>query len=371
MKLTTIKKGFLNIFFEVIIYVLILLSFSVKWCTEHFGNISMSEIVFTLNMPLKGTPNEYFHSYISAAFVPSLIGYILLRILCILLNKALKKSLTYSIYLKFKICRLQGRLQISRINHLISAFTQTPRWLFPVIWLMILIFITNTNYQLIDYLKSSIQTSSFIENEYVNINDIHIEFPEEKKNLICIYVESAETTFQDRENGGVFDENIIPEMTEIANKNISFSQSDLLEGAAVAPGTGWTIAGLVAQTSGVPLKLYTYGAKTDNRLGNYEFFLPGAVSIGEILAQQGYHNFFMAGSDFAYGGRTDYFTQHGNYEIWDYYSAVAEGKFSEDYQTNWGFEDQKLYEYAKEKLLDLAKEEQPFNFSMLTVDSVC
>lgn len=208
MKLTTIKKGFLNIFFEVIIYVLILLSFSVKWCTEHFGNISMSEIVFTLNMPLKGTPNEYFHSYISAAFVPSLIGYILLRILCILLNKALKKSLTYSIYLKFKICRLQGRLQISRINHLISAFTQTPRWLFPVIWLMILIFITNTNYQLIDYLKSSIQTSSFIENEYVNINDIHIEFPEEKKNLICIYVESAETTFQDRENGGVFDENI-------------------------------------------------------------------------------------------------------------------------------------------------------------------
>ena len=46
-----------------------------------------------------------------------------------------------------------------------------------------------------------------------------------------------------------------------------------------------------------------------------------------------------------------------------------EGKIPMNYKETWGFEDEKLYEYAKEKLLELSKEEQPFHFSMLTVDT--
>lgn len=362
MKNTTGKKRLPIIIYEMVLYILILLSFSVKWCANHFGNISMGEIMFTLNVPLKGVPNEYFHAYFIEAFSASVAVYITLRILRIVLSGVRKKFPRFDIYLNFRLCRLRRRLHINKITTVFSR----RRWILPTSWLLILIIITNINYQLLDFIKSSVQTSDFIENEFVDIEEIAIKFPEEKKNLICIYIESAETTYQNRENGGVFEENIIPEMTEIAKENVSFSQSELLDGAAVAPGTGWTIAGLVAQTAGIPLKLYTKG---DNRLGKFEFFLPGAVSIGEILEKQGYHNFFMAGSDFTYGGRQDYFTQHGNYEIWDYLSAIEEGKIPEDYFVNWGFEDRKLYEYAKEKLLDLAKEEQPFNFSMLTVDT--
>lgn len=362
MKNTEIKKRLPIILYEIILYGLVLLSFSVKWCTNHFGNISMGEIMFTLNVPLKDAPNEYFHAYFTEAFLASIAGYIVLRLLRIVLRKQIKKIPRFDIYLRIKLFRLQGRLHLNKITQTLS----NRRWLLPTAWFLTLIIIANINYQFFDYIKSSVQTSDFIENEFVDINEITIKFPKEKKNLICIYIESAETTFQDKENGGVFDENIIPEMTEIAKENISFSQSDLLDGAAVAPGTGWTIAGLVAQTAGIPLKLYTKG---DNRLGKFEFFLPGAVSIGEVLAEQGYHNFFIAGSKFTYGGRQEYFTQHGNYEIWDYLSAIEDGKIPEDYHVNWGFEDQKLYEYAKEKLLDLAKEDQPFNFSMLTVDT--
>ena len=40
-----------------------------------------------------------------------------------------------------------------------------------------------------------------------------------------------------------------------------------------------------------------------------------------------------------------------------------------DYEETWGFEDEKLYQYAKEKLLELAAQGEPFNFSMLTVDT--
>ena len=336
--------------YGIFLYILILSSLSLIWCKNHFGNINMEKIVLTLNMPLKGTPTNYLLSFFLEAVLASLVGYIAFMTIRRII---LKQFHTFDIFLKFKIFKLQGRF---RINPLID------RPILPIVWLCLLLYVVDSQYQLFDYVKSCIQTSDFIENEYINAKEINIDFPEEKKNLICIFMESAETTFQDIENGGVFDENIIPEMTDIAKNNISFSHSDLLEGATVAPGTGWTIAGLTAQTSGCPIKIYT-------NLGKHEFFLPGVVSIGEILEQEGYHNFFMAGSDFSFAGRNEYFTQHGNYEIWDYFSAIEEGKIPEDYYAYWGFEDQKLYEYAKEKILDLAKEDQPFNFSMITVDT--
>lgn len=151
---------------------------------------------------------------------------------------------------------------------------------------------------------------------------------------------------------------------------MSFSQSDLIEGAAVAPASGWTIAGLVAETSGLPLKLLKYDdATTDNSMGEYASFLPGAISLGDILEEEGYRNYFMAGSNFEFGGRENYFTQHGKYEIWDLTTARETGKIPEDYYVWWGFEDAKLYEYAKEQLLLISQDDVPFNFSMLTVDT--
>ena len=75
MKKICLQKRLMIILYEIILYFLILLSFSLRWCTAHFGNISMSEIIFTLNMPLKGTPNEYFYAYFTEAFLASVAGY--------------------------------------------------------------------------------------------------------------------------------------------------------------------------------------------------------------------------------------------------------------------------------------------------------
>lgn len=160
-------------------------------------------------------------------------------------------------------------------------------------------------------------------------------------------------------------------MTKIAEQNISFSQSDLIEGAAVAPASGWTMAGLVAETAGLPLKLFKYDDKNggDNYMELCETFLPGATTFGDILKEAGYENYFMAGSKFEFGGRKTYFTQHGDYEIWDYNTAIDEGKIDENYFVWWGFEDKKLYTYAKEELLKIAENDEPFNFSILTSDT--
>lgn len=361
MKSKTSAKGriFGVIVAQFIIFVLILLTFSMIWCTKNFGNVGMEEIIFTLNMPLKGTSTNYFYSYFVEALLTSLV---LFAVELMLWNK--KKKKIYS--LEFEIKGRKRCMPLYPVSK--SPFTVV---LIVVLWGIGIFGAADYNFQFVAYIKNQMEASEFIEQNYVNPLAVELQFPEKKPNVICIYMESAETTLQDRENGGVMDVNVIPELTKLAKENISFSHSELVEGAAVAPACGWTTAALVAQTAGLPVKLYTYGDESAlyNSLGAYSSFLPGAVSIGELLEKEGYHNFFMAGSQFEFGGKTDYFVQHGNYTIWDLDSAKEEGKIPEDYGEYWGFEDEKLYEYAKEKLVLLSKEERPFNFSMLTVDT--
>ncbi len=41
------------------------------------------------------------------------------------------------------------------------------------------------------------------------------------------------------------------------------------------------------------------------------------------------------------------FEQHGNFKIVDYNSAIENGWIDKDYHVWWGYEDIKLFEYAK------------------------
>lgn len=345
---------------QLTVFLVFLIYFSMVWCAANFGNIGLSEIVFTLNMPLKGTASSYFYSYFVNAFLPTLTGFGLELILYFFPWKD-------QYYVRFSLGKKKLILSILPLR--LNGIVWTVIILF---WLAIIVNAADEKFNVYDFVYNQIQASEFIENEYVDAADVNVTFPDEKRNLICIYMESAESSFQDKENGGLLEVNIIPEMTELAKNNISFSQSEQIEGAAVAPQCGWTIAGLVAQTSGLPLKLFNFDDAldgTDNTMDKYVSFMPGATTLGDILEREGYHNFFMAGSDFTFGGRRDYFTQHGGYEIWDYLTAKEEGRIPMDYEETWGFEDEKLYEYAREKLLELAAQGEPFNFSMLTVDT--
>ena len=53
----------------------------------------------------------------------------------------------------------------------------------------------------------------------------------------------------------------------------------------------------------------------------------------------------------------------------DYFYAKEKGYIPEDHYVWWGYEDKYLYEIAKKELLEIASKEEPFNFTMLTVDT--
>lgn len=217
-----------------------------------------------------------------------------------------------------------------------------------------------------DYMENKNATSDFIDQNYARPGEKQLNFPENKRNLIYIYLESVETTYADKKNGGAFSDNYIPELTKIAQENEDFSGPDqLLNGGVSLTNTTWTAAALFAQTSGLPL---TVPLEETSSISE-EKMLPGVVSLGDILDSQGYNQVFMIGSDGDFGGRKAYFTSHGNYDVEDYFYFQDTKKMPEDYWVFWGFEDSHLFDFAKERILELSQETEPFNFTMLTVDT--
>ena len=55
--------------------------------------------------------------------------------------------------------------------------------------------------------------------------------------------------------------------------------------------------------------------------------------------------------------------------IYDIYTARKDDIIPDDYFVWWGMEDLHLFEYAKQELTELAEDEEPFAFTMLTVDT--
>lgn len=185
------------------------------------------------------------------------------------------------------------------------------------------------------------------------------------KNLIYIWLESMENTYAAKELGGQQERNLIPNLTEMSEKYLSFSNTDKLGGFRSPEGTVWTMGALFAASSGVPFAFPVDG----NSMENYSEFAPGITALGDVLEAKGYHNMFLCGSDVNFAGRGNFYRQHGNYEIIDYYVAKEKSYIPEDYYVWWGLEDAKLYEIAKTELVELAQKGEPFSLTMLTVDT--
>ena len=220
---------------------------------------------------------------------------------------------------------------------------------------------------LITYLRNGGDgPSSFIEENYVDAGSVEIQFPEQKRNVIYLMVESMEITYANTASGGAFEQNVIPELTTLAQEGEDFSgSSNKLNGALSLPGSTWTMGAMFSLTSGLPLKIPLQG----NQMQSAESFFPTITTMGDILAKEGYTQELLIGSDASFGGRELYFTQHGNFAINDYNSALAQGFIPEGYKVFWGYEDAKLFDMAKQRLTELAANDEPFNLTMLTVDT--
>ncbi len=345
METNSLKNKILKVIGYVALFALVswgvLLVFTVKWLMKTWGLLTIDEIVYHLKSSLDGTNPEMIKQYITGYGLKAFAVVVVLFAVLVLIH--LKKPAWKKRYILVLVA-----VGIIGMGYSFYEF--------------------NANFGAISYLKNEFFGSDedFIADNYVDPHDVEVSFGDTKRNLIYIYMESTEMTFADEANGGAFEENMIPELTDLALSNDCFSgNSGQLNGGVSLPGSTWTMGALFAQSAGLPLKIPLYG----NFMKRMDSFFPTTRTLGDILSDNGYYQMFMCGSDAVFGGRSLYYAYHGYDGIYDLNTAIAAGKIPEGYNVFWGYEDEKLFEYAKEQLTTLSGMDQPFNLTMLTVDT--
>lgn len=340
-----------------------ILAESAKWFQNSWGDISFATVVYQMMTPLTGTESGIIVSYMQQV-IPRFITRVVLAVLFYYMLVRIFSVVDISF--NMRVLKKQFKLMFGKrfLNVMRPAF---------------LIFLTSFSvYELgrkavelgvDDFVADVMQSSTIFEDYYVEPKDTRIVFPDKKRNLILIFAESMENTFASVEEGGGKPANYIPELLALADEYVNFSSTEKIGGVYMNALSTWTIAGLLGATSGVPYKIPGEGPIPENAAGRYAEFLPGLTSMGDILEQNGYKNYFFCGSKSEFAGRDIYFRKHGNYEVKDYLYALEKGHIPEDYYAFWGMEDEKLFAMVKNELGQISQQAEPFNITMLTVDT--
>ena len=175
-------------------------------------------------------------------------------------------------------------------------------------------------------------------------------------NVVFIHAESLEQTY--------FDEQLFPGLMRRLRRlreSASWRFTDIRQ----VPGTGWTIAGLVAAHCGIPLLI---PSDAENSMAGADRFLPGATCLGDVLKRDGYHLVFMNGASLAFAGAGKFFRTHGFHEIIG--RKALEHRLNDPGRVSaWGIYDDMLLEEAWRKYQRLAARRAPFLLSILTLDT--
>lgn len=322
-----------------------LIFFSGRFYVSIFGRLGFDSVLYTLTAGLGGVQSGQFTRYILRAFLPTVLSTVLTVFLLARQPRLSKKG------------KYESR----------SPSRKLACWSASLLSLGLLIF-TAFDVEFVSYMLHQNSNSGLYQAEYADPDTIKITAPENKRNLVYIMLESMETSYLAKEQGGAMGENLIPELYSLAEENLCFSNSSAdVGGFYTTKGATWTIGSMVAQTAGIPLKTPTDDVNQYGSEG--EEFLPGVTTLTNILHDAGYYQMLMVGSDANFGGRKPYFLQHGMDEVLDIYTARADGIIPKNYWVWWGMEDLYLFEYAKQKISALADREEPFAFTMLTVDT--
>lgn len=319
---------------------------SARWFVRIYGRIGFDSILYTLSASLDGVEPELLKSFALGALLPCLVATILVSILLSVLPGGGKPKGKYG-------AAAPKRGNFGWIGYVLS---------------LALILTAALDIGFAKYMADQFSDSPLYETYYADPEQVQITFPEEKRNLVYIILESIETSYLSQELGGAVTENLIPELYNLAAENVCFSDTKApVGGFHTTSGATWTIGSMVAQTAGIPLKTPTEDVNKYGSSG--EAFLPGVTTLTDILHEAGYNQALMVGSDVAFGGREVYYAQHHMDQIYDLYTARQEGIVPSDYFVWWGMEDMYLFQYAQQKLTELSEQPEPFAFTMLTVDT--
>lgn len=175
------------------------------------------------------------------------------------------------------------------------------------------------------------------------------QLPSGDLNLVVIYLESMDDAFGNKDLIG---EDALTTLKEATDG------WETIERLSHYPSGGWTMPGIVSTQCGLPKR----PPESETT------FFGNAVCLGDILSNAGYTNVWMGGADAEFEDKGLFLKSHGYDEVLmkDYWAQLGEDVETRDF---WGLSDQRLFERAKEKIVDLRESGQPFNLELLTLDN--
>lgn len=273
-----------------------------------------------------------------------------------------------------------GRRWVSRRSgkeRRLSLLPIRPRWLFTLLSCLLLVGIGLGQIGTFSYLRSNLTLSDFLEIEYVDPSKKGVlTAPDESRNLVYIFLESMETSFFSEEHGGLWDEEIIPELYELLSDPdaIYFATDDQTLGIPNVYGTTWTTGALVGMTCGIPFKV-PVGKENSYHSDN---FLSGAYALGDVLADNGYRNILVSGPRTAFGGIGDFFSSHGDYTVVepsslsfrDSAGGTLQFSVPQEQFSSWGMSDEATFKIAQQVIeAEAASSSGPWHCFIKTVDA--
>ncbi|EAY02829.1 hypothetical protein TVAG_292970 [Trichomonas vaginalis G3] len=188
-----------------------------------------------------------------------------------------------------------------------------------------------------------------------------VRFKGKKRNIILVILESMESTFLSRQSGGIYDQQLIPQLEYIANHSDSlhFSHKKGKMGGAfeflrTSYTGGSSYSMICADILGFQNRVINQNQDT--------MFHPNVKCISDILRENGYKNLAIFGAPYSSCHQGFIFSTHG-FSREDIYSSF-------DYSNSFDWvRDYVTLDFAKKQLTKVSQQGQPFFAVVMTLDT--
>ena len=331
-------------------FIILVFSFSFnqvyKFSFESWGKVEFSQIMYNLMNPAKDDhANKFFNRFLKKYFYPGLAD-------CI-------KTYLFAIFiLPF---RVSYDYDLKCFNDDYGPSFKISLYLFTALLFFVKFFNTIKDFEV--FTSNDVLTTTLYENNYINPANVHIQFPEEKRNLVYIYLESMENTFASKKIGGAYQESLIPNLESLLDEpnNYHFSHSTKIGGYGNYPLMKWSAAGIFTSQSGIPLKPFYFP---------HLHCFPNIITMTDILSTNGYSTHLASSTPYQLWGTSLVFNTH-NTEIHSPEEIFKEKpKYWKIKRSSNALYDSTIFEYAKEKILELVeKGDKPFFMAVDTIET--
>lgn len=314
----------------ILLFLSLLLFFSADWIEANFGVTSLDSIVFVLKTPITGVPYETMLSYAGIAICAAAIAFVLTGFMIFLHQDILRpKSLCARLLCGFPMLLLAGAVANMGLQ-----------------------------YEAVQYFNNETNYSTFIDTHYAVVRPEAVKARGRQKNVVFLVLESMENSTHDP---ALLSPPLTPRLAAIQNNALHFRRH------LAGPGANWTIAGLTSYLFGIPLKIPLEDNSYDGKFGS---FLPGAISVLEVLDEFGYDISVVMGSDSRFSGLNNLFESHArDPKIYDrsYFVSLTYDEGAS--MSRWGPSDKVVYTAAKEVITKQAAGGKPFFTLIMTMDT--